>query len=98
LQVVAVGGRAFVTGFRLAGVRGVEVGGADDAMRTINQLTVEPNVGLIIISEYISTLIRTQLNDIRAKRPVPLIYELPPPTGKPRKMDYRSILRQVLGV
>jgi len=87
-----------VAGFRLAGVRGVEVNSSPEALQLINKLVQEPDIGLIIISEDLSAQLGEQLNEIRAKRPIPLIYELPPPIAKPKKMDYRALLRQVLGV
>lgn len=98
MQVVVIGSRTFISGFKIAGARGVEVLSPEEALNEINKLVKDPEVGLIIVSEDLSSQFRSQLNEIRARHPVPLIYELPPPVGQPKKMDYRAMLREVLGV
>jgi len=87
-----------VNGFRLAGAEGVVVTSSDEALKKVRELMQRQDVGLIIISEDLSEKFREELNELRAKKPTPLIYELPPPVGKPKKIDYRSIVRSVLGV
>ena len=57
-----------------------------------------PDVGLVIVSEDLTEKFRHELNELRARKPAPLIYELSPPVGKPRKIDYRKLLKEVLGV
>ncbi|TLX86045.1 MAG: vacuolar H+transporting two-sector ATPase F subunit, partial [Thaumarchaeota archaeon] len=42
--------------------------------------------------------IRNQLTSIRAKRPIPLIFELPAPGSIKENVDYRALLKQILGV
>jgi V/A-type H+-transporting ATPase subunit F len=98
LKVVAVGGPTFVNGFRLAGADGVVVTSAEEAYQRIRELVQRPDVGLVIVSEDLTEKFRQELNELRAKKPVPLVYELSPPVGKPRKIDYRKLLKEVLGV
>ncbi len=98
MRVVAVGSRTFVAGFKIAGAEGIEVTSPEEALNQIRTLVNNPQVGLIIVSEDLSSQFRAQLNEIRARKAMPLIYELPPPTGKPKKIDYRSMLREVLGI
>jgi len=98
MQVVAVGSRTFISGFKIAGARGVEVSSPQEALNKIRELMNESDVGLIIVSEDLSSQFRPQLNELRARKAVPLVYELPPPAGKPKKIDYRAMLREVLGV
>jgi V/A-type H+-transporting ATPase subunit F len=42
--------------------------------------------------------IRFQLTDIRSKKPIPLIFELPAPGSTKESIDYRALLKQILGV
>ncbi len=88
----------FVNGFKLAGAEGIVVNSAEEAYRLIQNLMQREDVGLIIVSEDLSEQFRTELNELRSKKPTPLIYELPPPVRKPKKIDYRALLRSVLGV
>jgi V/A-type H+/Na+-transporting ATPase subunit F len=98
LKVVAIGGKAFVTGFVLAGVSGEYVSSATEALRRIEKLVKDPEVGLIMVSDDTANPIRDQLTDLRSNRPVPLIYEVPGPGSKAQRVEYRAMLRAILGV
>jgi vacuolar-type H+-ATPase subunit F/Vma7 len=98
LKVVAVGGKAFVTGFVLSGVTGEYVSSPEEALERIRRLVIDDSVGLIMISDEVSKPIREDLTAIRAKRPVPLIYEVAGPGSKQEKVEYRAMLRSILGV
>jgi len=98
LRVVAIGGPMFVNGFKLAGAEGIVVKSAEEAFQLVKDLMQRQEVGLIILSEDLSEKFRSDLNELRARKPTPLVYELPPPVGRPKKIDYRAFLRSVLGV
>jgi V/A-type H+-transporting ATPase subunit F len=95
---MAVGSRIFVTSFQLAGVEGIKVDSASEALEHINSLDKINDVGLVLISEDIGKDIRNQLTNIRANRPIPLIFELPAPGSTKENVDYRALLKQILGV
>ena len=98
LRIMAVGSRIFATSFQLAGVEGIKVESASEALEHINSLDNVSNVGLVLISEDIGKDIRTQLTNLRANRPIPLIFELPAPGSTRENVDYRALLKQILGV
>ena len=98
LHIVAIGSRVFVTSFQLAGVKGVKVNTAAEALTEINKMDENSGVGLVLLSDDIGKEIRYQLTSLRAKRPIPLIFELPSPGTKKEKVDYRALLKQILGV
>jgi len=98
LKVFAVGGKAFVTGFVLAGVSGAYVRTPAAALDKIEKLTKDPEVGLIMVSDDVARPIRDELTDLRANRAIPLIYEVPGPGSKAEKVEYRAMLRTILGV
>jgi len=98
MKVVAVGGKAFVTGFVLSGVSGEYVSNAPAALEKIEDLSKDPTVGLIMVSDEVSKPIADQLTQLRAKRAIPLIYEVPGPGSKKEKVEYRAMLRAILGV
>ena len=98
MKVVAVGGKAFVTGFVLSGVNGEYVSTPSAALQKIQALTSDPTVGLIMVSDEVSNPIADQLTMLRAKKAVPLIYEVPGPGSKKEKVEYRAMLRAILGV
>jgi len=98
MKVVAVGGKAFVTGFVLSGVSGEYAANPTAALERIEALSKDPNVGLIMVSDEVAKPISDQLTTLRSKRAIPLIYEVPGPGSKKEKVEYRAMLRAILGV
>ncbi|MDV3277844.1 MAG: V-type ATP synthase subunit F [Nitrososphaerales archaeon] len=98
MKVVAVGGKAFVTGFVLSGVNGEYATSSSEALQKIERLVKDPDVGLIMVSDDVAKPIRDQLTTVRTKKAVPLIYEVPGPGSKAEKVEYRAMLRSILGV
>ena len=95
---MAVGGKAFVTGFVLSGVTGEYVSTPAAALDKIDALSKDPEVGLVMVSDEVAKPIQNQLTVLRAKKAIPLIYEVPGPGSKKEKVEYRAMLRAILGV
>ena len=98
MRVIAMGSRVFVTSFQLVGVEGIKVETSMEALKLINELGKHNDIGLVLLSDDITKEIRPQLTNIRAKRPIPLIFELPSPGSSKENVDYRALLKQILGV
>ena len=98
MKVVAVGGKAFVTGFVLSGVSGAYVSSPSAALQKVEELARDPTVGLIMVSDEVSKPITDQLTTLKTKKAIPLIYEVPGPGSKKEKVEYRAMLRAILGV
>ena len=98
MKVFAVGGKAFVTGFVLSGVSGEYVSTPQAALEKIESLSRDPTVGLVMVSDDVAKPIQDQLTALRARKAIPLIYEVPGPGSKKEKVEYRAMLRAILGV
>jgi V/A-type H+-transporting ATPase subunit F len=98
LRVVAVGSRVFVTSFQLAGVEGIKANSAEDVLKEIGRISNSDDVGLILVSDDFGKQIRYQLTELRSKKPIPLVFELPSPGSSKEAVDYRALLKQILGV
>lgn len=98
MKVVAIGGKAFVTGFVLSGVSGEYVSTPTAALEKITNLSKDPTVGLIMVSDEVAKPISGQLTALRSKKAIPLIYEVPGPGSKKERVEYRAMLRAILGV
>ncbi|HEY7571806.1 MAG TPA: V-type ATP synthase subunit F [Nitrososphaeraceae archaeon] len=98
MRVIAIGSRVFVTSFQLAGVEGIKISSSDEILNELNKLASSDDIGLILLSDDMAKEIRFQLSDIRSKRPIPLIFELPAPGSTKESIDYRALLKQILGV
>lgn len=98
MKVLAIGNRIFITSFQMAGIEGMNVQTPKEALSRINQLHSRNEVGLILLSDDIGKQIRLELARIRSVKPIPLIFELPSPGSTKEKVDYRALLKQILGV
>lgn len=98
LRVVAVGGRAFVNSLRLAGAGGVVAETVEEAAKCINRLVQDPEVGLILVSDEYGEEFSKRLNELRSRITMPILYQMPAPGSRVGRVDYRAMLRQVLGI
>lgn len=82
----------------MAGIEGINVQTPKEALSRINQIHSKNEVGLILLSDDMGKQIRLELARIRSVKPIPLIFELPSPGSTKEKVDYRALLKQILGV
>lgn len=97
MKIYTVGSRSFVTSFQLAGVPGIISETPEDALQEIKKLTDDSNVGLVLVSDDISEPINDQLTDLRSEKST-LVFALPSVGSKKTEVDYRVMLKKILGV
>ena len=98
MRIVTVGSRVFVTSFQLAGVQGTIVESPEKGLVEITKLMNDSSVGLILVSDDISKTLGSKLTEIRSKKSTPLVFELPASGSQKGEVDYRVLLKQILGV
>ena len=88
-----------VRGFRLAGVPGQTATSADEAASVLHDAIGNAEYGIIIVTEYIASLIRSAINDIRFSRSRPLIVEIPGPEGDMSgRKSLRDLVQEAVGI
>ncbi len=97
MKIVTVGSKAFVTSFQLAGVPGVISNTPEKALDEIKKLTDDSDIGLELISDDISEPINDQLTSLRTEKST-LVFALPSVGSKKVDVDYRAMLKKILGV
>ncbi|GFN42303.1 MAG: V-type ATP synthase subunit F [Thaumarchaeota archaeon] len=97
MKIVTVGSKAFVTSFQLAGVPGVISDTPEKALDEIKKLTDDSDIGLVLISDDISEPINDQLTSLRTEKST-LVFALPSAGSKKVDVDYRAMLKKILGV
>ncbi len=97
MRIVTVGSRVFVTSSQLAGIQGIIAETPEKALEEIKKLTDDTDVGLVLVSEDISNPINDQLTALRTKKDT-LVFSLPAPGGEKVEVDYRVMLKKILGV
>ena len=97
MKIVTVGSRVFVTSSQLAGIQGIIAETPDKALEEITKLTDDSDVGLILVSDDISNPINDKLTALRAEKST-LVFSLPAPGSEKAEVDYRVMLKKILGV
>ena len=98
MKVVTVGSRVFVTSFQLAGVQGKIVDSSDTAFEEIKKLHNDSEVGLVLVSDDLTEQINDKLTKLRAEKSTPLVFALPASGSEKSEVDYRVMLKKILGV
>ena len=97
MKIFTVGSKSFVTSFQLAGVPGVISESPEKALDEIKKLTDDSDVGLVLVSDDITEPINDELTALRAEKST-LVFALPSVGSKKTEVDYRVMLKKILGV
>jgi len=97
VKIFTVGNRSFVTSFQLAGVPGVISETPENALSEIKRLTDDSDVGLVLVSDDITASIDDELTALRAEKDT-LVFALPAAGSEKTEIDYRVMLKKILGV
>ncbi len=97
MKVFTVGNKSFVTSFQLAGVPGIISDSPQKALDEIRKLTDDSDVGLVLVSDDISTSIDDELTALRAEKST-LVFALPAIGSEKTEVNYRVMLKNILGV
>ena len=97
MKVMTVGSKSFVTSFQLAGVPGIITATPDAALGEIRRLTDDPDVALVLVSDDITARISDELTALRTEKSA-LVFALPAAGSGKTDVDYRAMLKKILGV
>jgi V/A-type H+-transporting ATPase subunit F len=97
VKIFTVGSKSFVTSFQLAGIPGKISEDPKNALEEIKTLTDDSDVGLILISDDITKSINDELTALRSKKST-LVFALPAAGSEKNEIDYRVMLKKILGV
>ena len=97
VKIFTVGSKSFVTSFQLAGVPGIISESPQKALDDIKKLTDDSDVGLVLVSDDITESINDELTALRAEKDT-LVFALPATGSEKSEVDYRVMLKKILGV
>ena len=97
MKIFTVGSKSFVTSFQLAGVPGKITDTPQKALEEIKTLTDDADVGLVLVSDDVTEEINDQLTALRAEKST-LVFALPAAGSEKSEVDYRVMLKKILGV
>jgi len=97
VKIFTVGSKSFVTSFQLAGVPGIISETPQKALDEIKRLTDDSDVGLVLVSDDITEPINDELTALRSEKST-LVFALPATGSEKTDVDYRVMLKKILGV
>jgi V/A-type H+-transporting ATPase subunit F len=97
VKIFTVGSKSFVTSFQLAGVPGIISDTPKEALDEIKKLTDDSDVGLVLVSDDMTESIGDELTELRAEKST-LVFALPSAGSEKSEVDYRLMLKKILGV
>lgn len=87
------------TGMRLAGVEGVVLHEKGEVLEKLAEVIRDPQIGVLLITEKIGSLIPDEVRDIKMNHPIPLIVEVPDRHGSSRAKDsITQYVREAIGL
>jgi V/A-type H+-transporting ATPase subunit F len=86
-------------GMRLSGVEGVVIHTEKEIIDTLEKVLNNPEIGIVLITEKLVKLAPDYIYDVKLKRDIPLIVEIPDRHGGGRtKGAITSYIRDAIGV
>ncbi len=87
------------TGMRLAGVEGVVVHEKDELSEAFDNLLKDKDVGIIFVTELLSTKFPEIVANIKLNYKRPLILEIPDRHGSKKRVDFiTSYINEAIGI
>ena len=93
-----IGDRNMVTGFKLAGVEGLEVTSTEQASHALAKALQRSDIALIVVSEEFSGDLRKQIDEARRNPLASMIVEVPGRFGASRETAISDVVSKALGV
>jgi len=97
-RVFVIGDRDTVLGFSLIGIRGFATDNASDATKKINDLSQDPDTGLILITAGLANKMRETLLTLKQTGRLPVVLEISDSRTKPERVMTKEMLLRTLGV
>ena len=86
-------------GFRLAGIEGESVANPAEAEAALARASMQPEIGVLVLTDIIAAELRALVNEIRLERGHPLIVEIPGPEGPmPGRKTLREFVQEAVGI
>jgi V/A-type H+-transporting ATPase subunit F len=99
MKVLVIGHPDAVLGFSLVGVQGVPVTNADEINRVLDEALAAKEVGIILVTQDVSSQIVSRMDQLKLRSTVPLVVEIPGPEGVSADQPSLSdVLLRAIGV
>lgn len=99
MKVLVIGHPEAVLGFSLVGVHGQAATSAAEVNRALNNALSAPDVGIILVTQDATELIEARMDQLKLRSTVPLVVEIPAPTGvHPNQPSLSKVVQRAIGI
>lgn len=98
MKFFCIADRESSLGFRLAGIDTREAVTKNDAAAALTTVSLLKDIGVLIITEKVSSLIREEINLFLQQNQFPLILELPSRGGFKKRKSVNEFLKETMGM
>ncbi|TAK32737.1 MAG: hypothetical protein EPO21_14710 [Chloroflexota bacterium] len=97
-RIYVLGNADAVLGFSLVGIEGHATIDPADAAAHLEELRWAGDVGLILVTEEVADLLRSQIAELLADPSAPLVLEVPDPGSVPELGKLADALKRAMGI
>ena len=99
MKVIVIGHPKAVQGFALVGVQGQAATTADELNQALDEALSAKDVGIVLVTEDVSDLIKDRMDQLKLRSTVPLVVEIPGPEGtSPGRPTLSAVIQRAIGV
>ena len=99
MKLLVIGNPEAVLGFSLVGVQGQVATNADELNQALDAAMEMEDVGVILITQDVSSLIVKRMDELKMHSTVPLVVEIPGPEGvSPDQPSLSDVVLRAIGV
>ena len=99
MKVIVIGHPKAVQGFALVGVHGQVAASIDEINNALDEALASKDVGIILVTEDVSSIIKERMDQLMLRSTVPLVVEIPGPEGiDPDRPSLRDVIQRAIGV
>lgn len=99
MKLMVIGHPEAVLGFSLVGVTGQVATNAEELNQALDEAMHMEDVGVILVTQDVSSLIEKRMDELKMHSTVPLIVEIPGPEGvSPDQPSLSDVVLRAIGV
>jgi vacuolar-type H+-ATPase subunit F/Vma7 len=99
MKLMVIGHPEAVLGFSLVGVSGQVATNAEQLNQALDETMQMEDVGVILVTQDVSSLIERRMDELKMHSTVPLIVEIPGPEGvSPDQPSLSDVVLRAIGV
>jgi V/A-type H+-transporting ATPase subunit F len=98
MRLFVLGDEDAVLGFSLTGVSGTVAHTPAEVEDGLRQVLADESIGILLITADAADMVRQDVDRLKIAAELPLILEIPGPTGVAAEISIRSFISQAIGV